>query len=92
MLFFISEVIDKKKNNNKKYKNMAVFYKFKSATVYDSIPVDDSFITLGTLKSKIFDSKKMWRGTDYDLVVANAQTNEGIRCVASLLSFSQISG
>lgn len=59
---------------------MAVFYKFKSAKDYDSIPMVDSFIPLRTLKYKIFNSKKMWRGTDYDLVVTNAQTNEG-RCI-----------
>lgn len=57
--------------------NMAVYYKFKSSRVSDSIPMVGSFITLRSLKSKIFDSKNMRRGTDYDLVVTNPQTNEG---------------
>lgn len=56
---------------------MAVYYKFKSARDYDSIPMDGPFISVGTLKEKIFESKHLGRGTDFDLVVTNAQTNEG---------------
>ncbi|KAF5477513.1 hypothetical protein F2P56_004146 [Juglans regia] len=55
---------------------MAVYYKFKSAKDYDSIPMDGPFISVGTLKEKIFESKHLGRGTDFDLVVTNAQTNE----------------
>ncbi|OMP02771.1 Zinc finger, RING/FYVE/PHD-type [Corchorus olitorius] len=56
---------------------MAVYYyKFKSAKDFDSIVMDGSFISVGTLKEKIFESKHMGRGTDFDLVVTNAQTNE----------------
>ncbi|KAF7810115.1 E3 ubiquitin ligase PQT3-like isoform X1 [Senna tora] len=55
---------------------MAVYYKFKSARDYDSIPMDGPFISVGTLKEKIFDSKHLGRGTDFDLLVTNAQTNE----------------
>ncbi|KAL5183874.1 E3 ubiquitin ligase PQT3-like [Glycine soja] len=55
---------------------MAVYYKFKSARDYDSIPMDGPFISVGTLKEKIFESKHLGRGTDFDLVVTNAQTNE----------------
>ncbi|KAL1330882.1 hypothetical protein HN51_048120 [Arachis hypogaea] len=55
---------------------MAVYYKFKSARDYDSIPMDGTFISVGTLKEKIFESKHLGRGTDFDLVVTNAQTNE----------------
>ena len=60
-----------------KYTTMAVYYKFKSARDYDSIPMDGPFISVGTLKEKIFESKHLGRGTDFDLVVTNAQTNEG---------------
>ena len=56
---------------------MAVYYKFKSARDYDSIAMDGPFISVGTLKEKIFESKHLGRGTDFDLVVTNAQTNEG---------------
>ncbi|GLU05558.1 hypothetical protein SLE2022_226550 [Rubroshorea leprosula] len=55
---------------------MAVYYKFKSARDFDSIPMDGAFISVGTLKEKIFESKHLGRGTDFDLVVTNAQTNE----------------
>jgi hypothetical protein len=67
-IFFI-ELVERKK--------MAVYYKFKSARDYDSIPMDGPFISVGTLKEKIFESKHLGRGTDFDLVVTNAQTNEG---------------
>ncbi|GLT35106.1 hypothetical protein SLA2020_095850 [Shorea laevis] len=55
---------------------MAVYYKFKSARDFDSVPMDGPFISVGTLKEKIFESKHLGRGTDFDLVVTNAQTNE----------------
>lgn len=55
---------------------MSVYFKFKSAKDYDSIPIDGHFITVGNLKEKIFESKHLGRGTDFDLVVTNAQTNE----------------
>lgn len=61
----------------KKIFTMAVYYKFKSARDYDSIPMDGPFISVGILKEKIFESKHLGRGTDFDLVVTNAQTNEG---------------
>lgn len=56
---------------------MSVYFKFKSAKDYDSIPIDGHFITVGNLKEKIFESKHLGRGTDFDLVVTNAQSNEG---------------
>ncbi|AES99521.2 E3 ubiquitin ligase PQT3-like isoform X2 [Medicago truncatula] len=55
---------------------MAVYYKFKSAKDYYSIPMDGPFISVGTLKQSIFVSKRFGRGTDFDLLVTNAQTNE----------------
>ncbi|XP_039036281.1 E3 ubiquitin ligase PARAQUAT TOLERANCE 3-like isoform X1 [Hibiscus syriacus] len=55
---------------------MAVYYKFKSARDFDSISMDGPFISVGTLKEKIFESKHLGKGTDFDLVVTNAQTNE----------------
>ncbi|CAI0413188.1 unnamed protein product [Linum tenue] len=64
---------------------MAVYYKFKSAKDYDSISMDGPFISVGTLKEKIFESKHLGRGTDFDLVVTNAQTNEEYLDEASLI-------
>ncbi|KAL4339322.1 hypothetical protein GQ457_08G026410 [Hibiscus cannabinus] len=55
---------------------MAVYYKFKSARDFDSIAMDGPFISVGTLKERIFESKQLGRGKDFDLVVTNAQTNE----------------
>ncbi|KAK1419048.1 hypothetical protein QVD17_28204 [Tagetes erecta] len=54
----------------------AVYYKFKSAKDYDSVSLDGHFITLISLKQKIYECKQLHRGTDYDLIVTNAQTNE----------------
>ncbi|KAF9622627.1 hypothetical protein IFM89_032526 [Coptis chinensis] len=55
---------------------MAVYYKFKSAKDFDSIAIDGHFISVATLKEKIFETKHLGRGTDFDLMVSNAQTNE----------------
>lgn len=67
----------RKKEKKKKDTSMAVYYKFKSARDFDSIPMDGPFISVGVLKEKIFESKHLGRGTDFDLVVTNAQTIEG---------------
>lgn len=56
---------------------MAVYYKFKSAKDFDSIPIDGHFISVANLKERIFEVKHLGRGTDFDLMVSNAQTNEG---------------
>ncbi|KAK1302307.1 hypothetical protein QJS10_CPB12g00505 [Acorus calamus] len=55
---------------------MAVYFKFKSARDFDSVPIDGHFISVGSLKEKIFESKHLGRGTDFDLMVSNAQTDE----------------
>ncbi|KAL3535807.1 hypothetical protein ACH5RR_004268 [Cinchona calisaya] len=55
---------------------MAVYYKFKSAKDFDSISIDGHYITVRNFKEKIFEFKKLGSGTDSDLVVTNAQTNE----------------
>uniref|UniRef100_A0A453PA18 DWNN domain-containing protein n=1 Tax=Aegilops tauschii subsp. strangulata TaxID=200361 RepID=A0A453PA18_AEGTS len=56
---------------------MAVYYKFKSARDYDSIPIEGQFISVLNLKEMIFESKHLGRGTDFDLMISNAQTDEG---------------
>ncbi|MQL81922.1 hypothetical protein Taro_014371 [Colocasia esculenta] len=55
---------------------MAVYYKFKSAKDFDSIPIDGHFISVANLKERIFEAKHLGRGTDFDLMVSNAQTDE----------------
>lgn len=55
---------------------MAVYYKFKSAKDYDSIAIDGHFISVANLKEKIFESKHLGKGTDFDLEVTNAQQTD----------------
>ncbi|XP_010667045.2 E3 ubiquitin ligase PQT3-like isoform X2 [Beta vulgaris subsp. vulgaris] len=55
---------------------MAVYYKFKSSKVHDSISIDGLFISVNDLKQRIIKSKSMERGTPCELIVTNAQTNE----------------
>eukprot|EP00250_Pteridium_aquilinum_P016391 c23084_g1_i1 orf=1373-1894(+) len=55
---------------------MAVYFKFKSAKDYDSVSIDGHFICVGNLKDKIVEKKNLGRGTDFDLLISNAQTNE----------------
>ncbi|KAJ3089034.1 E3 ubiquitin-protein ligase rbbp6 [Quaeritorhiza haematococci] len=53
-----------------------VYYKFKSAKDYDTATFDGLGISVFDLKREIMTAKKLGKGTDFDLVVANAQTNE----------------
>ncbi|EOA15457.1 hypothetical protein CARUB_v10004124mg [Capsella rubella] len=55
---------------------MAIYYKFKSARDYDTIPMDGPFISVGILKEKIYETKHLGSGKDLDIVISNAQTNE----------------
>ncbi|VVB12748.1 unnamed protein product [Arabis nemorensis] len=55
---------------------MAIYYKFKSARDYETIPIDGAFISVGFLKEKIYESKHLGSGKDLDIVISNAQTNE----------------
>lgn len=57
---------------------MAIYYKFKSARDYDTIAMDGPFISVGILKDKIFETKHLGSGKDLDIVISNAQTNEGL--------------
>lgn len=58
-------------------KTMFVYYKFKSAKDFCSLPVDGPSISVANLKMRIFHSKRYGKGRDFDLTVMNAQTNEG---------------
>ncbi|KAH7352683.1 hypothetical protein KP509_19G058400 [Ceratopteris richardii] len=55
---------------------MAVYFKFKSAKDYDSVSIDGHFISVGNLKDKIVEKKNLGKGTDFDLLISNAQTYE----------------
>ena len=56
---------------------MSVFYKFASSTEIGTVVFDGVHISAGDLKHAIMEQKKLGRGTDFDLIVTNAQTNEG---------------
>ncbi|KAI8923010.1 DWNN domain-containing protein [Entophlyctis helioformis] len=53
-----------------------VFYKFKSAKDYDTTSFDGAGISVFDLKREIMIAKKLGKGTEFDLAVYNAQTNE----------------
>ncbi|CAN4087492.1 unnamed protein product [Withania somnifera] len=54
---------------------MAVYFKYKSALHYDSIPIVHPFISVANLKLSIFLSKRYGKGKDFDILITNSQTN-----------------
>ena len=56
---------------------MSIHYKFKSAIDYDTITFDGLHISVSDLKKSIVYQKKLGKATDFDLMITNAQTNEG---------------
>ncbi|KAL2642125.1 hypothetical protein R1flu_009712 [Riccia fluitans] len=55
---------------------MALHFKFRSAVEYDSVNIDGHFISVAALKEKIIEAKNLGKGTDFDLLITNAQTGE----------------
>ncbi|KAJ2997425.1 hypothetical protein HDV02_005554 [Globomyces sp. JEL0801] len=53
-----------------------IFYKFKSAKDFDTSTFDGTGLSVFDLKRDIMISKKLGKGTDFDLAIYNAQTNE----------------
>ncbi|KAI8851519.1 DWNN domain-containing protein, partial [Chytridium lagenaria] len=53
-----------------------VFYKFRSAKDFDQAVFDGTGISVFDLKREIIVNKKLGKGTDFDIAVYNAQTNE----------------
>lgn len=56
-----------------------IFYKFKSAKDYDAYKFEGAGIPVWELKNEIVQAKKLGKSTDSDLILTNAQTNEGRR-------------
>jgi hypothetical protein len=54
-----------------------IHYKFKSAKDYDTYRFDGAGVPVWELKQEIIQAKKLDKGLDFDLVISNAQTNEG---------------
>ncbi|KAG6551945.1 hypothetical protein Mapa_006562 [Marchantia paleacea] len=55
---------------------MALHFKFRSAVEYDSVNIEGHFISVANLKDKIIVAKNLGKGTDFDLLITNAQTGE----------------
>ncbi|KAJ3200626.1 hypothetical protein HDU82_008733 [Entophlyctis luteolus] len=53
-----------------------VFYKFRSARDFDQMVFDGLGVSVFDLKREIMLKKKLGKGTDFDLLVYNAQTND----------------
>uniref|UniRef100_A0A7S1PHR6 DWNN domain-containing protein n=1 Tax=Percolomonas cosmopolitus TaxID=63605 RepID=A0A7S1PHR6_9EUKA len=52
----------------------SIFYKFKSARDYDTIPLDGPFMTCSKLKQSIMLQKNLAKSADFDLKVEDVQT------------------
>ena len=69
----------------------AIHYKFKSAKDYDTYRFEGAGIPVWDLKNEIIRAKKLEKSQDFDLVISNAQTNEGIHKLdPSYLAFDNI--
>jgi protein MPE1 len=55
-----------------------IFYKFKSAKDFDTCTFDGTGLSVFDLKREIMVNKKLGKGLDFDLLLFNAQTNDGI--------------
>lgn len=54
-----------------------IFYKFKSAKDYDTYKFEGVGVPVWELKKEIIIAKKLSKSTDFDLILSDAQTNEG---------------
>lgn len=55
-----------------------IYFKFKSVKNFDIIPIDGNIVSVGSLKYKIFMKKQLYKGTDFDILITHARTNEGM--------------
>lgn len=56
---------------------MSVHYKFKSALEFSTLPVDGVNISVEDLKEAIIQQKKLSKAQPFDLIITNAETNQG---------------
>lgn len=66
----------------------SVFYKFKSARTPSRITFDGSGISVWDLKRQIMLQNRMGKGTDFDLAVCSAETDEGEQRILTHVSLS----
>lgn len=54
-----------------------IYYKFKSAKDYDVYRFEGAGVPVWELKAEIVNAKKLPKSSDYDLIVSNAQSQQG---------------
>jgi hypothetical protein len=66
---------------------MAVQFKFRSAVEFNSVGVEGPFISVRDLKRKIAEHKNLSKCKDFDLLITDAQTGEGMHGLYFELNF-----
>ena len=59
----------------------SIHYKFRSLKDYDTYTFEGAGVPVWELKQEIINAKKLNRATDFDLIISNAQTNQGTKWV-----------
>jgi len=60
-----------------KQKMSSIHYKFRSLKDYDTYTFEGAGVPVWELKQEIISVKKLNRANDFDLIISNAQTNQG---------------
>ena len=55
----------------------SIHYKFRSLKDYDTYTFEGAGVPVWELKQEIISAKKLNRANDFDLIISNAQTNQG---------------
>lgn len=56
-----------------------IHYKFKSAKDYDTFCFDGAGVPVWELKNEIVAAKKLGKSNDYELIISNAQNQQGMQ-------------
>lgn len=66
----------------------SIHYKFRSLKDYDTYLFEGAGVPVWELKQEIISAKKLNRANDFDLIISNAQTNQGnskILCIINAI-------
>lgn len=55
----------------------SIHYKFRALKDYDTYTFEGAGVPVWELKQEIIAAKKLNRANDFDLIISNAQTNQG---------------
>lgn len=55
----------------------SIHYKFRSLKDYDTYTFEGAGVPVWELKQEIISAKKLNKANDFDLIISNAQTNQG---------------